>query len=82
MRLVVQKAVNLSQISQFSLSDFNLAADKTAFLFQVSDLSCLKITQIPKKTTFEFISADIGGALVNFIEIFEFLVGMALITFS
>ncbi len=79
-----------TQISQFSPSDFNLAADKTAFSFQVSDLSYLKITQIPKKTTFEFISADIGGALglfmgivcVNFIEIFEFFVDMALITFS
>ena len=79
-----------TQISQFSLSDTNLAADKTAFSFQVSDLSYLKITQIPKKTTFEFISADIGGALglfmgiscVNFIEIFEFIVDMAFITFS
>ena len=61
----------------------------TFFEFTVSDLSYLKITQIPKKTTFEFVSADIGGALglfmgisfLNFIEIFEFILHIFFILF-
>jgi len=69
-----------SQMAQFDYDD--PVNSQTIIKFVVSDLSSLSITQIPKKTTFEFISADIGGALglfmgisfLNFIEIFEFIV--------
>ena len=78
-----------SQVAQFDIDDpvFN---NSTLIRFIVSDLSSLSIMQIPKKTTFEFISADIGGALglfmgisvLNFIEIFEFIVDIIFITYS
>ncbi len=45
----------------------------------------LKITQIPKTSSFSFISVDIGGALgifINFIEMFEFILDVFLISFS
>jgi hypothetical protein len=37
----------------------------------VSNLSSLKIPQIPKKTTFEFVTANIGVALGLFMGIFS-----------
>ena len=78
-----------SQVAQFDVQE--LVSNNSTFIrFIVSDLSSLNIKQIPKKTTFEFISADIGGALglfmgisvLNFIEIFEFIVDIIFITYS
>ena len=74
--------------SQISLTELNVNTE-TAFGFFVSDLSFLKITQIPKTSLFSFISADIGGALglfmgvsaLNFIEILEFIVDISLVYF-
>jgi len=64
--------------------------NQTHFSFSSSDFSFLKITQIPKTSPFSFISADIGGALglfmgisfLNFIEMFEFILDVFLISFS
>ncbi len=78
-----------SQVAQFDVQEL-VSNNLTSMQFTVSDLSSLNIKQIPKKTTFEFISADIGGALglfmgisvLNFIEIFEFIVDILFITYS
>jgi hypothetical protein len=75
-----------SQVTETELKINN----QTYFGFFVSDFSSLKITQIPKTTPFSFISADIGGALglfmgisfLNFIEMFEFILDIFLISFS
>jgi hypothetical protein len=64
--------------------------NQTHLSFSSSDFSFLKITQIPKTSPFSFISADIGGALglfmgisfLNFIEMFEFILDVFLISFS
>ncbi len=77
-----------SQLAQFDYTDYDVALlnNETMINLLVSDLSSLKISQIPKKTTFEFVSADIGGALglfmgisfLNLIELFEFIAEISL----
>ena len=76
--------------SQVSTNQSDVNQMSTRFAFFLSDLSFLKITQIPKTSFFSFISADIGGALglfmgasaLNFIEIFEFIVDISFIYFG
>jgi hypothetical protein len=76
--------------SSIYLENIDYSSNLTILKFTINDLSSLKITQIPKTNFFSFISADIGGALglfmgisvLNFIEMFEFVLDIFLITSS
>ena len=76
--------------SSIFLDNSDNSSNLTMLRFTVNDLSSLKITQIPKTNFFSFISADIGGALglfmgisvLNFIEIFEFILDVSMISIS
>jgi hypothetical protein len=76
--------------SSILLDNIDNNSNLTMLRFTVNDLSSLKITQIPKTNFFSFISADIGGALglfmgisvLNFIEIFEFILDVFMISIS